>query len=322
MPKIINGFEEDSINIACTELKNGHIVALPTETVYGLAADACNENAVKKIFKAKKRPSFNPLICHVHPSFDLQAYVELSPLAEKFMQAFWPGPLSLVLPLAPHHNIAHSVTAGLPTIALRAPDNDIFQTILQKIKTPLAAPSANISKGLSPTEAEHVFMSLHETSITILDGGPSSIGLESTIVDISSPQNPRLLRQGLITKKEIENKLSLSLSESLEPNENGKVSSPGQLLQHYAPNTPLRLNVTQPFENEAWLTFGSFNSDHDKIFHLSLTADLKEAAANLFSFLWKADQLHVKSIAIAPIPDEGIGIAINDRLKRAAGKIK
>ncbi len=322
MPKIISASNKEAIPTACTLLKNGHIVALPTETVYGLAADAQNEEAVKKIFEAKNRPLFNPLICHVHSSFNLQAYVTVSSLAKKFMQAFWPGPLTIVLPLASHHNIAPSVTSGLSTIALRAPHNNIFQAILQEIQTPLAAPSANISKGLSPTKAEHVLMSLHNSDIYILDGGPSSVGLESTIVDLSLPHRPCLLRQGVITKQDIENKLSVCLNESLKPNSTKKVTSPGQLLQHYSPNTPLRLNVTTPLTGEVWLNFGPSNYRHDTEFNLSLKGDLKEAAANLFSFLWKADQLHAKSIAIAPIPQHGIGIAINDRLKRAATKVK
>ncbi len=320
MPKIINGFTEDAINTACRQLKNGNIVALPTETVYGLAADACNEEAVKKIFKAKKRPLINPLICHVHPSFDLSAYVEVSPMAQQFIDAFWPGPLSLVLPLAPHHNIAPSVTAGLSTLALRAPRHDVFQNILKKLQTPLAAPSANKSKGLSPTEAQHVLASLCDSDITILDGGAAIIGLESTIIDLCIPQKPLLLRQGVITKEEIQNKLSVELGESLTPNKEGKVNSPGQLLQHYAPKTSLRLHITKPLPDEVWLSFGASNYSHHLEFNLSPNGHLEEAAANLFSFLWKADQLHVKSIAIAPIPHEGIGMAINDRLKRAAAK--
>ncbi len=322
MPKIISGFEPLAIKTACEQLQKGDIVALPTETVYGLAADARNEEAVKKIFAAKKRPAFNPLICHVHPHFDLKDYVTLSSLALEFIEAFWPGPLSLVLPLASGHPIAPSVTANLPSLALRAPANDIFQSVLQNFGFPLAAPSANKSQGLSPTEAEHVFMSLKESDITILDGGASSVGLESTIIDLSSPSAPRLLRRGSITKKDIEDKLNIILTESLSPNKEGKVASPGQMLQHYSPNTPLRLDVTTPLEDEVWLSFGHSSGTHSKELNLSPTGDLEEAARHLFSFLWKADQFHANSIAVAPIPHKGIGIAINDRLKRAAQQVK
>lgn len=317
MPKIIDGTDIKSIDIAINELNNGHVIALPTETVYGLGADATNNLAVQQIFSIKDRPAINPLICHVHKDFELSAYVEVSPQARILMETFWPGPLSIICELKEDTPIASHVTAGLSSVALRAPHHPIFEEILKRFARPIAAPSANKSQSLSPTSAEHVAESLSHADIYIIDGSIAPIGLESTIID-ARIQKPILLRHGAISVQDIEACLSCSIDVSTQPNKEGKVLSPGQMLKHYSPQKSLKLNITQPNNDEAWLSFGSNEINHPFELNLSETGNLDEAAKNLFSFLWKADKLNVKYISVAPIPNEGIGVAINDRLNRAA----
>lgn len=319
MPTIIDGNTPSSIKIAVNALTNGDIVALPTETVYGLAADATNKIAVQKVFLAKGRPAINPLICHIHEDFDLSEYVEITDDAQKLMQQFWPGPLSIIFTLKSNSPISALVTAGLPSVALRAPNHPVFRQVLKSLGRPIAAPSANKSEGLSPTTAQHVADSLSATDIYIFDGRNTNIGLESTIVDARNP-TPILLRYGTITAKEIEQCLNKKVTVKTSPNKNEDILSPGQMLRHYAPRKKLYLNVTNPNNDSAWLSFGQNNLNHLYELNLSPNGDLAEAAQNLFSFLWKADKLNVKSICVAPIPNMDIGIAINDRLKRAANE--
>lgn len=319
MPTIIDGHYPNTIETAVNELAAGNVVALPTETVYGLAADAANNIAVQKIFTIKARPAVNPLICHVHEDFNLSHYVEITDDAQKLMQQFWPGPLSIILSLKPNSPISHLVTANLSSLALRAPNHPIFRQILKKLGRPIAAPSANKSESLSPTMAQHVADSLSSADIYIVDGGNTQVGLESTIIDARG-QTPVLLRYGSVTADEIEQCLNKKIAIKTSANNNKDILSPGQMLRHYAPNKKLYLNITQPNNDSAWLSFGDNNIEHPHELNLSINGNLAEAAQNLFSFLWKADQLNVKSISVAPIPNTDIGIAINDRLKRAANE--
>lgn len=319
MPTIIDGNAPNAIEIAVNALIAGDIVALPTETVYGLAADATNDIAVKKIYSAKGRPTINPLICHIHEDFDLTEYVEITDDAKKLMYQFWPGPLSMIFALKPNSSISNLVTAGLSSVALRAPNHSIFRQVLKSLGHPIAAPSANRSESLSPTTAQHVKYSLPHTDMFILNGGHTNIGLESTIIDVRSSV-PTLLRYGSVTAEKIENCLNKKVIIKTSVNKNEDVLSPGQMLRHYAPTKKLYLNITTPDKDCAWLSFGANNLNHPHEFNLSISGNLSEAAQNLFSFLWKADKLNVKSICVAPIPDKDVGIAINDRLKRAANE--
>ncbi len=308
---------KDIVNQVVTKLNAEALVALPTETVYGLAADATSEAAVSKIFIAKQRPAINPLICHVHPKFDLSQYVYLDSHIEKIMDILWPGAITFVLRLQEDSNIAPSVTAGLDSVALRMPNHAFFQSVLEVFGRPIAAPSANKSKGLSPTRAEHVARSLaDEEDLLIVDAGRCMVGLESTILDLRA-KTPVLLRRGGFSLEALEDKLQTSIIDHSQE-VTTKVIAPGQLLQHYAPNKPLRLNVDAPQEDEIWLSFGKSGYHHHLELNLSHNGDLEEAAQNLFDFLWQADQSDAPKIAAAPIPLEGIGLAINDRLWRAA----
>ncbi|MFN3450753.1 MAG: L-threonylcarbamoyladenylate synthase [Sphingorhabdus sp.] len=301
--------DDASITAAMELLRSGQIVAIPTETVYGLAADASNADAVAKIYAAKGRPDFNPLIVHVADKSAAEKLAEFSPMADQLAQAFWPGPLTLVLPLRPDAHIAGAVTAGLPTIALRCPAHPVMQAVLKKTGLNIAAPSANKSGGISPTRAEHVLAGLGGTVPMILDGGPCSAGLESTIVAVRH-NGWQILRPGPVTSAEIEAVLGTG---PLAATDNS-IEAPGQLASHYAPTKAVRLGAIRPEQGEWHIGFGAIEGDDN----LSKTADLTQAAANLFDALHKADASAALSIAVAPIPDEGIGVAINDRLKRAA----
>lgn len=293
-------FGEQAIAEAAELIRAGQPVAIATETVYGLAADATDPVAVARIYAAKGRPSFNPLIVHVSDLAAAQAIGELGPEALELARQHWPGPLTLVVPLKADSSIAALVTAGLPTIALRVPGHRAMQALLNATGRPLAAPSANASGALSPTRAEHVLKSLGGRIGLIVDDGPTGRGIESTIV--AATGGPlRLLRPGPIAF----DAAATSAAEVIE--------SPGQLATHYAPSKPLRLNVTEASSDEYLIGFGPVAGDAS----LSTAGDLVEAAARLFDLLHVADASPQPRIAVAPIPAEGLGVAINDRLRRA-----
>jgi L-threonylcarbamoyladenylate synthase len=288
-------------------IASGGCVAVPTETVYGLAADATDAAAVAGIYAAKGRPSFNPLIVHV-PSVDAAARIaRFDADARALADAFWPGPLTLVLPLRQDAGIAALVTAGLDTVAIRVPRHRAMQALIRATGKPLAAPSANASGSISPTRAAHVAASLNGRIPLIVNDGATSGGIESTIVATGDP--PRLLRPGPITVEEIARVLGRDLGGA-----GGTIEAPGQLASHYAPRKPLRLNATQPQGDEWLIGFGAVAGDDT----LSASGDLVEAAARLFDALHRADASDRRGIAVAPVPDDGIGVAINDRLRRAA----
>ncbi len=301
--------ESAAIAEAVERLRAGAVVAIPTETVYGLAADASNADAVAQIYRTKGRPDFNPLIVHVPDHAAAERLAQFDDRASKLAVRFWPGPLTLVLPLQPDARVAKAVTAGLPTIALRCPAHPMMQAVLKQSGLALAAPSANRSGGISPTRAEHVARSFGETMPLVLDAGPCAAGLESTIVAIRE-NGWQLLRPGPVTAAEIE----ALLDEPPLPVSDAKIEAPGQLASHYAPSKPVRLDAREAQSGEWHIGFGAVAGDDN----LSPDGDLAEAAARLFDALHKGDASKATSIAVAPIPDEGIGVAINDRLKRAA----
>jgi L-threonylcarbamoyladenylate synthase len=295
-------YSDEVIAKAARLILAGEPVAVPTETVYGLAADATDAKAVARIYEAKGRPSFNPLIVHVPDFESAQEIGKFSEEARRLAELHWPGPLTLVVPLREHAAIAQIVTAGLPTIGIRVPSHRAMQGLLRATGRPLAAPSANESGAISPTRAAHVLKSLGGRIRLIVDGGPSDRGLESTIVAATNGRL-RLLRPGPI---EIH----------ADAAGGDQVEAPGQLASHYAPSKPLRLNVNAGEPDEYLLGFGRIEGDST----LSASGDLVEAAANLFDLLHDADASPKARIAVAPIPNRGLGIAINDRLVRAAVK--
>ena len=278
----------------------GEPVAVPTETVYGLAADAMNARAVAKIYAAKGRPSFNPLIVHVPDLAAAELIGRFDSTARELAERHWPGPLTLVVPIRENCAIAAIVTAGLPTIGLRVPSHHAMQALLRASGRPLAAPSANASGGISPTRAEHVLKSLAGRIPLVIDGGPTKRGLESTIV--AATGGPlRLLRPGPI-----------QVDAATGPAT--RIEAPGQMTSHYSPSKPLRLNARTALDDEFLIGFGDVEGSAT----LSASADLVEAAARLFELLHQADEAKERRIAVAPIPEDGLGTAINDRLKRAA----
>jgi len=289
-------------------LADGHLVAFPTETVYGLGADARNGRAVAAIYAAKGRPSFNPLIVHLADAETARTHVTWSDAAQKLADAFWPGPLTLVLPLRPGHGISDLVTAGLDTLAVRVPAHPTARALLRAFDGPIAAPSANPSGRISPTTAAHVLAGLSGRIAAVVDDGPCAVGLESTIVGLSG--TPVLLRPGGLAAEAIEAVLGTELVRNAP---GGGISAPGQLLSHYAPAERVRLNAEAPQPGELFLGFGPMDCD----LNLSPTGDLEEAAAALFGHLHALDA-RARPIAVAPIPDHGLGAAINDRLRRAA----
>lgn len=305
-PRILP-YGEAAIAEAAAIIAAGGCVATPTETVYGLAADATNADAVAGIYAAKGRPSFNPLIVHVADRRAAEAIAMFDRDARALADAFWPGPLTLVLPLRPDAPIAGLVTAGLSTVAIRVPQHRAMQALLAACGKPLAAPSANASGSISPTRAAHVAASLAGRIPLIIDDGATSGGIESTIVAVG-PQ-PRLLRPGPVSAAEIEREIGRWLAGAGEA-----IEAPGQLASHYAPRKPLRLNATEARDGEWLIGFGAVGGDDT----LSATGDLTEAAARLFDALHRADASDQEAIAVAAVPEDGIGLAINDRLKRAA----
>lgn len=305
----------EAVKEAARALARGEIVAFPTETVYGLGANALDARAVAKIFAAKERPRFNPLIVHVRGVAQAETYAVLNATARRLAEAFWPGALSLVLEKRARCGIADLVTAGLDTIALRVPAHPVARELLAAAKLPIAAPSANRSGRVSPTTAAHVAAELDEVPAMILDGGPCKLGIESTVVSLVG-EAPVLLRLGATPREEIEGVLGqpLALAKPDAP-----IASPGRLATHYAPGTKLRLGATSVGPDEALLGFGKHVPKGACItINLSERGDLNEAAAKLFGALRELDQVGVSAIAVMPIPDHGLGEAINDRLQRAA----
>lgn len=310
-PALIQPANDRSVAAAGARLRTGQLVAFATETVYGLGGDATNDRAVAAIFAAKGRPSFNPLIAHV-ADFDLiETLVQVDDRARALMKRFWPGPLTLVLPRAAHSPISLLASAGLDTIAIRMPDHDVARAIIRAAGRPIAAPSANRSGAVSPTTAAHVAESLGERAGLIIDGGPCRVGVESTVLDLSTPI-PTLLRPGGITADQIEAVLGQK-AQSAQADASAP-KSPGMLESHYAPALAVRLNAEHAHAGEALLGFGAM----DCTLNLSPTGDLEEAAAHLFAMMRALDRAPFTALAVAPIPEHGLGAAINDRLRRAA----
>ena len=296
-----------AIAAAARLLREGGLVAFPTETVYGLGADATNGEAVAAIFAAKGRPRFNPLIVHVADLTEALAHGDFPTAARRLAQHFWPGALTLVVPRLARSPLSLLVSAGLDTVALRVPSHPVARALLAQTGRPLAAPSANLSGAVSATNAAHVAEGLADKVDFILDGGAAPLGLESTVIGFDGDM-PVLLRPGAIARDEIE-AVAGALAEA-----GGAIQSPGQLASHYAPRAALRLNATQIRDDEMLLGFGAVAG---AALNLSGRGDLKEAAANLFAMLRALDK-QARAIAVSPIPQTGLGEAINDRLQRAA----
>lgn len=318
---------EQSIAEAAALLKAGQLVALPTETIYGLGANALDGVAVAKIFSAKGRPSFNPLIVHVSDVEAAERLVVMNDAARAVAAKFWPGPITIILPRKAGCGVSDLCSAGLPTLAIRIPSHPVALKLLYAAGIPVAAPSANKSGSISPTTPQHVLESLGDAVDFILAAGASSVGLESTVLDLSGDK-PLILRPGAVTAEDLEPILG---PVAYDLGDRGKdVKSPGQLLKHYAPSIPMRLNAVDVDAGEALLAFGSlkfmglkgggFAKDlpDDQLLNLSDSGDLYEAAANLFRMMRELDRPGHIRIAVMSIPDQGIGIAINDRLRRAA----
>ena len=306
----------EAIERAAAALAAGRLIAFPTETVYGLGADASNARAVAAVFAAKDRPRFNPLIVHVPDLAAAAALAEFSDSARQLAAAFWPGALSLVLPRRTGSAIAELATAGLNTIAVRVPAHATALALLRAAGRPIAAPSANRSGHVSPTTAEHVAADLGNRVWMVLDDGPTPLGLESTVVDVSGP-SPSVLRLGGVARAALADALGRPVPVAAAAT--SRPASPGMLLRHYAPATPLRLEAGAVETGEALLAFGAALPPHTgPVFNLSARGDLLEAAANLFAGLRRLDGAGAAGIAVMPIPEEGLGEAINDRLRRAA----
>lgn len=290
-------------------LRRGGLVSFPTETVYGLGADARDDRAVAGIYEAKGRPSFNPLIVHVPDLAAAQVYCDFNDVAHRLAAAFWPGALTLVLPLRPDAGISKLVTAGLDTLAIRVPDHPVAKALLDVFGGPVAAPSANPSGRVSPTTAAHVLAGLGNRIDAVIDGGECPVGLESTIVSCAG--TPALLRAGGIPVEAIAACLGAPLA---QPDDPALPVAPGQLASHYAPKGKVRLNAPYAEAGEVLLGFGPVDAD----LNLSPSGDLTEAAARLFACLHQLDAMGAEAIAVSPVPDQGLGRAINDRLRRAA----
>jgi L-threonylcarbamoyladenylate synthase len=305
--------------LAADALGAGALVAFPTETVYGLGADAANGEAIARLYEAKGRPRFNPLIVHVPSEAAARAVARLDAAAGRLAAAFWPGPLTLVLPRAPGCPVAELATAGLDSIAVRVPAHPVARDILAAFGGAVVAPSANRSGHVSPTTAQHVLADLGGRIALIVDGGPAPLGLESTIVSCLGP--PSLLRPGALAREEIARVVSLAADAAAAPAAGSAPLAPGQLGSHYAPRARLRLDAAGPAPGEALLAFGALPAGAAAavaVRNLSAQGDLIEAAANLFSHLRALDACGAAVIAVMPVPREGLGEAINDRLERAA----
>lgn len=297
---------------AAAALAAGRLVILPTETVYGLAGDAGDARAVAAIFEAKGRPRFNPLISHVSDAGSAERIAILSEPARRLTEAFWPGPLTIVAPFRQGSGVCDLARAGLDSIAVRVPGHARARAVIAAFGGPVVAPSANRSGRPSPTTFADAVEETGASAAEALDGGPCAVGLESTVVAVLPDGPARLLRPGAVTRGQIE-----ALIGPLAEAEADAKRSPGRLALHYAPDAPVRINVANPEPGEAFLAFGPSDSP----FNLSPAGDLVEAAANLFALLRAADRTRPTAIAVAPIPVEGLGEAINDRLKRATGYV-
>ena len=305
------------IQQACKILSNGEILAIPSETVYGLGADATSDSAISRIYKLKKRPHINPLILHVSNIKMVEQFAETNTLFYSLSKYFWPGPLTVILNQKKNNEISKLATSNLSSVAVRLPDNKIFQNIIEKFNNPIAAPSANISGNISPTNPYHVYEDFGEEIKLIIDGGQSEKGVESTVVDIRS-QDIIILRHGPITQKMLENKVDWKIKKK---GSNKKILSPGQMFKHYSPSKKLIINSIKPTKNCSFLGFSNIMPDEkfDGIaLNLSIRGDLNEAASNLFKMLRFLDKTDTQEIVVAPIPNKDIGFAINDKLKRAS----
>ncbi|MDR1032022.1 MAG: threonylcarbamoyl-AMP synthase [Holosporales bacterium] len=315
---VILGFDQHAIETAVHSLMYGDVVVFPTETVYGLGGDATNDLAVAKIYQIKNRPTFNPLIAHFFCIKQVQEYVEVTPAAYRLAQAFWPGPMTMILKRKEGCSISLLASAGLEYIGVRIPNHPVALALLESFGRPIVAPSANMSTKISPTSAKDAMSALNNQDLLIVDGGKCKVGIESTIIDLSYGK-ATILRPGAITREDISKFVEISDNVPTE------IKSPGQMKCHYCPNSSVRLNVADLQPGEALLGFENTkdilpNPGKHICLNLSESGDLGEAAANLFSMLRELDQLGPSAIAIMPIPNEGIGIAINDRLTRAASQ--
>ncbi len=311
-PLIVSADLPGALADAARRLRTGGLVAFPTETVYGLGADATSDRAVAAVFAAKGRPDFNPLIVHVARNQAIDALVTVPDRAARLIERFWPGPLTLVLPRRADSPVSLLATAGLDTVAVRRPDHPVALALIEAAGCPVAAPSANASGRISPTCAAHVAESLGTRAGLILDGGPCRVGVESTVLDMSGPR-PVLLRPGAVTLEE----LTEILGEApRSPDDGAALRSPGLLISHYAPKALLRMGACSAGEDEVLLGFGPGGGAAR--LNLSPTGDVTEAAANLFAMLRALDETDARRIAVMPIPESGLGRAINDRLRRAA----
>lgn len=308
--KDISGTMAAEIRKAAALLKQGELVAFPTETVYGLGADATSDIAVAKIFAAKGRPDFNPLIVHMADHASMDKLVRFNETATALAERFWPGAMTLVLPRRENCPVSRLASAGLDTLAVRMPAHPLALALLEQCGKPIAAPSANPSGGISPTTADHVRRGLGGKVAAILDGGPCPVGVESTVIGFDGDQAV-LLRPGGLAREDIET----ITGPMIVATEQSAISSPGMLQSHYAPGLPVRLNAVSADKDEAWLGFGKNDM---ATLNLSPSGDVVEAAANLFAMLHQLDCDKYRAIAVAPIPDKGLGLAINDRLRRAA----
>lgn len=302
-----------TVDEAADLLRAGQICAFATETVYGLGADATNSDAVLRIYETKGRPRFNPLICHCADLAMAERYARFSPLALGLADRFWPGPLTLVLPMKEGSGLSDLVTGGLDTVALRIPAHETARALIATLGRPVAAPSANPSGRLSPTTAAHVRTAFRD-SVPVLDSGPCTSGVESTIIAIDGGRATQL-RAGALAREDIEAFLGQSLRRAAT---NAAIAAPGMLKSHYAPRSDIRLDASAPEPDEAYLAFGPTPHGERPMLNLSETGDLREAARNLFAYLARLDAEGRARIAVAPIPMTGLGEAINDRLSRAA----
>ncbi|MEZ5877410.1 MAG: L-threonylcarbamoyladenylate synthase [Tepidamorphaceae bacterium] len=315
--RVLDPHDASAIAEAAAALKAGALVSFPTETVYGLGADAANARAVARIYSAKGRPSFNPLIAHLADMDAARQQGTFNEVASALADRFWPGPLTLVVPRKDTSTVSDLATAGLDSVALRVPDNAVAHALLSAFGGPVVAPSANRSGYVSATTAQHVAGDLGEAVSIILDAGPTGIGIESTVIDCTADM-ARILRPGAVTREAVRNAIGDKLAQ--ESGENSGIIAPGMLASHYAPNARVRLNATDVQAGEAAITFNAFQpagiENASSVFDLSPTGDLEEAAANLFTALRELDT--AGSIAVCPVPCDGLGEAINDRLRRAA----
>lgn len=309
----------EHLDAAAEALKTGELVAFPTETVYGLGANATNQEAVTRIFEAKSRPHFNPLITHYRSLSEVMSQAEVTPEAKKIMDVFSPGPLTVVLNKKADSTLTSLATAGLETVAVRIPAHPIAQALLERLPFPVAAPSANPSESLSPTEASHVEKAFRGSNAFkfIIEGGRCACGLESTIIDCTKDQ-PLILREGPLTFEELQQVVPHIKRPSIME-ASGKLTAPGQMKRHYAPQVQLRMNATSVNPSEALLAFGKPLEGGARTLNLSPSSDLREAAGNFFAMLHALDRPDLyRGIAVMPLPEAGLGGAMNDRLRRGA----